>query len=410
MSSHTWRLAGLAAWGALLGAPQSAAAVQAHVRDSAGIRIVENVSPVWSAGQGWRITDEPELVIGGFEATGPHAMYGASQATRLSDGAVAVMLWTRSLFEIRIFEPDGSHRATMGRFGEGPFEVGAEPPVLLERLPGDSLMVLGLDSRRMVFASNGERGRSGRVEGGGALFGTKGMLDPQRVVVHRSVSDGPSDGWIEARSVYTVHDLSNGTVDTLTTVQGAGGWHRMNYRFFPIPFGAGPHEAVGAGRAWIGRSDRYEIRAWGGSGTPRMIVRNARPPTEVTAALERQYREWQLGTVEGNREARQRIVSWHRIIRFPSEFPAYDDLAVDREGYLWVLRYEPPWVETDFEWDVYHPDGRWLGVVSMPYEASPSCRRERASCLTIEIGRDYLMVRDRDELRAQRVKVYGLRR
>lgn len=337
----------------------------------------------------------------------------ASKATRLSDGAVAVMLWSPSLFEIRIFEAHGSHRATMGRFGDGPFEVGADPPVLLERLPGDSLMVLARDRRRMVFGPNGERLRSGRVEGGGAfaLFGTQGMLDPQRIVLFRSgVGGGSDDGWIEDRTVYMVTDLSDGTADTLTTVDGRGGWHRMNYGLFPIPFGAGPHVAVGAGQVWIGRSDKYEIQSWDASGTPRMIVRNTRQPTEVTSALERQYQEWQMERRGRGAEGRQRINSWHRIIRFPDEFPAYDYLAVDPEGYLWVLRYEPPWARTDFEWDVYDPDGRWMGVVSMPYEASPSCRREGASCLTIEIGRDYLIVRDVDAFDALRVKVYGLRR
>lgn len=409
-SSRAWCIAGLAVWGALMGAPQSTAAAQAQARDSAGIRIVENRSPAWSAGDRWRVSDEPELVIGGFEATGPHALYRASQATRLSDGAVAVMLWSPNLFEVRIFEPDGSHRATMGRFGDGPFEVGASPPVLLTRLSGDSLMVLSVDGRRIVFGPNGEKGRSGRVKEIGPLRDAKGMLDARRIVLRHGLRGGASAGWIQGRSVYALHDVSDGTVDTLTTVEGAVGWHRMNYGFFPMPFGAGPHAAVGADRVWIGRSDRYEIRSWDASGSLRSIVRNARPQTEVTAALERQYRAWQLETRGRGANGRERIDAWHGTIRFPSEFPAYDDLAVDAEGYLWVLQYEPPWTKGDLEWDVYDPDGRWLGVVSMPYEASPSCRREASSCLTVEIGRNYLLVRDRDSFDAQRVKVYGLTR
>ena len=43
-------------------ARQGAAAV---VRDSAGIRIVENSGPAWAEGAGWRVADSPLVSIGG---------------------------------------------------------------------------------------------------------------------------------------------------------------------------------------------------------------------------------------------------------------------------------------------------------------------------------------------------------
>ena len=35
------------------------------VRDSSGIRIVENTTPLWPEGQGWHLSPEPVVDIGG---------------------------------------------------------------------------------------------------------------------------------------------------------------------------------------------------------------------------------------------------------------------------------------------------------------------------------------------------------
>jgi hypothetical protein len=81
---------------------------------------------------------------------------------------------------------------------------------------------------------------------------------------------------------------------------------------------------------------------------------------------------------------------------FPETRPALGTLLPDRGGNLWV----GDWVlfpETPKEWKVFDPAGRWLGVVEVPIRFFP-----------YEIGEDWVLGVERDELDVEYVVVYPL--
>lgn len=383
---------------------------QAQISDSGGVAIVQNSLPSWGTDDGWSVASEPDVVIGGWDATGPHAIFSVQRFTRLSDGAIAVLLWSRALFEVRIFEPDGSHRTTFGRSGDGPFEVGRYPPVSMTRLPGDSLRIVSQDNRVSVFGPNGEQGRSGRLDYTGRLS-PSGWVTEDRFLSSRAATAGTEmDGWSEVQGTYQLESINGGRVADLATYRGRA-WSKMNQGAFAEPYSGRRVHATAPGRVLIGESQRWEIREWDAEGRLRRVIRKPDSPREVTGDLRDAYVSWQQDRYSGvDPDLRRGLQAFQREIRFASHLPAFQDLELDAEGNLWALRYELPWAESALVWDVFDPEGRWLGPVEIPFEHMSRCRNEIAGCYDFEIGRDYILVRDHDEFDAVQLKVYQLRR
>ena len=87
------------------------------IQDTTDIPIIENERPPPDSRLPWRISDEPSLSIGIVAGGGPDQFYGVMDATRLPDGRIVIANAGSS--ELRVFNPDGSHAATLGRRGEG---------------------------------------------------------------------------------------------------------------------------------------------------------------------------------------------------------------------------------------------------------------------------------------------------
>ena len=69
--------------------------------------------------------------------------------------------------ELRVFNPDGSHAATLGRRGEGPGEFASYAPTVVARWPGDSIAAPnGRQGRLSIFDRDGNHGRDVRLEAG----------------------------------------------------------------------------------------------------------------------------------------------------------------------------------------------------------------------------------------------------
>ena len=61
-------------------------AFQPEIRDSAGIRIIENSRPDPDSRLGWQITAEPVFSIGSVEADDRFQLYRVDDALKLGDG------------------------------------------------------------------------------------------------------------------------------------------------------------------------------------------------------------------------------------------------------------------------------------------------------------------------------------
>lgn len=122
--------------------------LEPDVYDSAGVTIIDNGQlPFGTLNEPYA----PQLVIGVVDGPPEYQFFRVSDAKRLSDGAIAVA--NAGTRELRIYEPDGTHRATAGGDGQGPSEF--RYPVALVVFEGDTIQVQDrLD--RVYFTSDGE--------------------------------------------------------------------------------------------------------------------------------------------------------------------------------------------------------------------------------------------------------------
>ena len=135
-------------------APQPVEHPISTVRDSAGIRIVENAPPAVS-NEVWSVDTVPVLRIGQVNGMPEHQLYRVGPLARLSDGTVVVAL----VSELRFYAADGTWMQTVGRQGGGPGEY--EEIGMLRRLRGDSLLVWDGGQRRVtVLGPDGSFGRA----------------------------------------------------------------------------------------------------------------------------------------------------------------------------------------------------------------------------------------------------------
>ena len=87
----------------------------------------------------------------------------------------------------------------------------------------------------------------------------------------------------------------------------------------------------------------------------------------------------------------------------PERRPAYSALEVDHTGAVWLAEDRGLMmnrISSDpLFWEVFDPDGRWLGRVGTPGRFE-----------VFEIGTDYVLGVQRDELDVEYVRMYGLTR
>ena len=105
-------------------------------RDSAGVAIVTNWTPAWTAVSGWSVDPRPITSIGGDESDPQQHFQYVQFARRLPDGRVVVAIGG----ELRWFGPDGKYLRTVPRAGSGPGEFREIGGV---QLHGDSIVLFG---------------------------------------------------------------------------------------------------------------------------------------------------------------------------------------------------------------------------------------------------------------------------
>ena len=369
------------------------------VRDSAGVEIVENECPVAGSTLGWRVGDSAVLSIGGLEGGEPYNLYGVADATRLSDGRIAVA--NSGSGEIRVFAADGNHLATMGGIGEGPGEFDRDALDGVSWWPGDSIMASSaLQKQVAIFDAAGRHGRTVRLSSGhdsivGVLPDGTLLAHPRTLSTVRLDPQGPpirrwgvdfglllADG--QLRASLGVHPGEEWTVQPART---AAGLH---------PFGRTTLSATWGELAVVTPNDRYEIRAYRSDGALARIVRldhelRAQTPADLEAWMSEMFDDLP-------EEAERQYRAMAEDVPLLESFPAFSAIQSDRLGYLWVREYNLPG-EHRHLWTVFGPDGRVEGLVETP----PGLR-------IFEIGEDHLLVKTRDEMGVERVQLRPLER
>jgi hypothetical protein len=379
-----------------------AAAAGPAVRDSAGIRIVQNTRPAWGEGDAWRVDAAPMLDLGVGEGDANYQFGVVADALRLSDGSVIVA--DGQMNEVRMYDAGGRYVRTIGRKGGGPGEFQGLWNLFL--LPGDTVAAHDyMASRLTLFAP------------GGALARTVTLAPLDKLVPPRPLGIF-ADGTLVAGPMYNPSFEAAGSTPTrdtttLTRYSAAGAQAGSLGRILgeesfsmvsggkeerfairqPVPFGHNTVVVVSGTRMLVADNTRYELAEHTPDGRVTRLIRRDVPAEPVTDADRTDYLE-RNRPAEGDRlrEMQERMLSQ---VPFPERKSAFQALRIDDRGNAWVQRHAPPDVETP--WDVFDPDGRLLGTVPMP-----------AGFVVTQIGDGFVVGIWKDEMDVQHVRVHRL--
>ena len=376
------------------------------VRDSAGVRIVENRAPAWPAGAGWQFADSPRVDIGSLDGPAATQFFRISDGALLSDGGFVVSGF--GSHDLRRFDADGGHVWTTGREGDGPGEF--RGLMTIAAGPGDTLLTYDFRHRRISrWAPDGSFVDASALEGveeGGFPF-VQTLLPDGRAVysfLYFATDELPPPGEVRRDPLeFSIAGPGDSAALPLGEFPGTESVIMRQSETSSgtrVISGSPPFARVTAAAAdpagvWIGDSDRPQVLRYGLDGTLQAIVHLPFEPVPVTPDLVARALAEQLEEADDEEErdlARQR---WEDL-PLPESLPWFEELEVDRDGNLWVRTYQAPGDEIR-TWHVFTADGEWLGAVDFPDQLSP-----------LEIGDDLILARFGDELDVEHVQIREL--
>ena len=378
------------------------------VRDSAGVRILENVAPQWTPETAWRLSQEPITSIGGMEGDPSQELYRVRSATRLTNGNIVIA--NAGTNELRFFRPDGSYLRSAGGEGGGPGEFRSVS--LVSRLAGDSLVAFdGLQDRISYFDKNGEFARSLplRTSDEVPFMQVIGVFDGGALLVKApTITTGPSPTGVSQSPDRLFRYAADGSA--LDSVGWGAGRETFTYRIGRGSMGAPPHfgrstqYAVYDSLFYIATNDVYEIRTYSISGVLRSVVRKHHENLPVTGddieAIGKRSEE-RLNRASSNTPPFARKM--FEELPFPETMPAFGrsgsferTFHVDTEANVWVLEYNRP-ADDRVRWTVFDSGGVLRGTLRVPDGLD-----------ILDIGHDYVLGLWRDEDEVEHVMMYGL--
>ena len=342
------------------------------VTDSAGVTIVTNTDRgTWEEGGGWTL--EEELRIGSLSG---ELEYQFGQIGLIAlDSRDRIFVLDMQARDVRVFSPDGTYQQTIGGPGSGPGELGAQVGALFMG-PGDTLLIPDLANQRVNrYAPDGTSLGSFplRLENGlpMSIVATRtGVVAEQ--VRPLSLPDRPARDSLDVIV----------TLATDGSVLDSRGAQRTIFAAEPV------WTLSDDMQLFFGITNEYRISVFDRDGNLRRIVTKPVEPAPVTErdkemmweVIEQQIRDAvpPQSFMEVMQQARQSI-------RFAEFFPAFVSMSIGPNGSIWVQHLRPPAEVTEEEletydmtqdigsrdWDVFDPDGRYLGVVTMPPRFTP---------------------------------------
>jgi hypothetical protein len=372
------------------------------VRDSAGIHIVENSTPRWPEGSGWRLSEEPTLDIGVLEGDPAYQLYRVADAVKMSDGRIAVA--NSGTHEIRFYDAPGRFLASAGREGGGPGEFEG-----LSRLwtHADSLLAYDYRHDRVsIFDTNGVFVRSFNLQflmGAGLFpYAEAPFADGSFLISARRMSRGDRlQGGLTRDSVlYLRCDPEGVVLDSLGWFPGAEWYVQVDEQSISSStriFGRSSDAAAHGDGFYFGSSDSYEIDRYDAAGVLTRVIRKAHANLAVTAQDIDRFIQQELADADDENE-RIFVRRMFGAMPVPETMPAYQRILTDDDGNLWVEEYRRPGDQQP-RWTVFNRDGELLGEVETP----PRFR-------IYQIGTDFVLGRWLDDLDVQHVRLYELRK
>jgi hypothetical protein len=145
----------------------------------------------------------------------------------------------------------------------------------------------------------------------------------------------------------------------------------------------------------VGTQDQAEVRVYDSGGGLRRIVRTGVATQRVTPELIDAYMKRHVARVPP--EQQQAMRESQLAILTAQVVPPYGAIAVDRSGNLWLQDY--PGLTDDQRWTIYDAEGARVARIVLPPQFTP-----------YDIGPDWILGRELDELDVEHVRLYGITR
>ena len=321
----------------------------------------------------------PEASIGELEGAEEY-LFGNIASIAVDDDRSVYVLDGQAQ-HIRVFDAGGIYVRTLGGPGEGPTEFSRAEAIAL--LPDGRLVVRDAGIKQIkVFGPGPDDVDQWPYSTSGAMSYTS---TPLYTDAHGRTFQTDPGGWTPPDSFDPDQIIVLGPDGThLDTIPVPWGdyeqpmleWERMS---FPVPFSPYGHWAVGPGGHLIsGFSADYRLDVARDDGVLR-IEREAEPPR--ASEDERSY--YRDGITEQQREM---FPGWRwQGPSIPDHKPYFNDLAAGGGGRIWVTvvteaspvdnpNYDPErpgdspvrW-RSELRYDVFEPDGTYLGAVDPPH-------------------------------------------
>ena len=374
--------------------------IRVVIRDSAGIRIVENARPPEGSRLDWRLGPEPLVSIGKMEGEDPYLFERVFDALMLSDGRIVI--GDDGAKELRVFDRDGIHLETWGGRGEGPGEFGGSQLWGMAALPGDSIIVWGfLWPELTVFGPDGEFLRRFIPERSRwDNWDRRGHLSPLSVSRHGLILAGQDDVYFDPADV-EVWDAGGGLRGSLGAHRGREAVREAGEESREVMFSNYVFRRPWGDLFIITPNHRYEFQAFALDGSLARIVRMDHEPRAPTEAQVEAYIDQQLSWIPSERTDQLRVRRRElRSTPVAEHLPAFAAVRTDAADHLWVYEYEAIGEETPGTlFNIFDAEGRVLGFFETPEGMG-----------LLEIGEDYILARVRDELGVDYVQLWPLDR
>ncbi|WP_419950443.1 hypothetical protein [Candidatus Palauibacter sp.] len=382
--------------------------------DSAGVAVATAIEPAWGPGEGWTVGEEPLLEIGTAIGDPDYQLYDVVGAVRLSTGDI--VLGDGGSGELRRYDRDGTFVWRAAGEGEGPGEH--QFMTFLGPLPGDSLVTYDAALTRVqVFDPAGRLARAIPVEPpwrGSIPRRALGLSGRSLVMALTDGSDMPDGGVVRWPGIrIAILDLADGAIAAVSDFPGGEQvieQYGENIAFVGYDFGKEPQFAVAPGTLAAVDTGAFDVRsiALGDGGITRILRRDIEPPPVTSAHVDAEieaYIESNVTYGGVSRERAEQMARGRRENPRASTLPILRSIRLDAVGNLWVEPFFGAGIEVG-PFEVFAPDGTWLGSVSVPPRLDRGFIADMSPGL--EIGDDYLLGVWSDAQGVEYVRLYSL--
>jgi hypothetical protein len=379
-----------------------------EVRDSAGIRIVDNQL---ADGAVPRSIGQPLVRIGQVEGHPSYQLYRVDSAVRLADGRIVI---SNGGSELRFYDATGAHQLTTGRAGDGPGEYRSIR--YMRSMRADSLLVYDGGRRRISIVSpdgthvrdfaapavgEGVEGNVVVALADGTLLVTRTTNVPSRTVtrmqdtVHLAAID-------PAGTAQRLGEYPGG--DRQINISESGG-EITSIEIVGLLFSRAMLTVASRDRFYVASNHSWQIDVRDGTGSLQSIVRRTDAIPQalnnelVSAEIERRLAQMREQAAANGGDVdlagqRRRLEGMPRV----ESLPAYAAVTAVQGGGVWVREYVPPAAESETAtWSVLDGSGALTMQVAMPAAFRP-----------MYIDDDVVIGVIRDDLDVEYVHVYAV--